>query len=64
LNTEYVKRGKAALYSSGMFHYYILFLSKYVVGRNFEETDEAGEITRLDGYHEGYYFFLIFFDSS
>jgi len=26
--------------------------SVYVVGRNFEETDEAGEITRLDGYHE------------
>jgi len=29
----------------------ILFV--YVVGRNFEETVEAGEITRLDGYHEG-----------
>jgi hypothetical protein len=28
----------------------ILFV--YVVGRNFEETVEAGEITRLDGYHE------------
>ena len=31
---------------------YFLLLTKYVVGRNFEETDEAGEITRLDGYHE------------
>lgn len=27
--------------------------SVYVVGRNGEETDETGEITRLDGYHEG-----------
>lgn len=27
-------------------------LTKYVVGRNCEETDEVGEITRLNGYHE------------
>lgn len=29
-----------------------LFLTKYVFGRNVTETDEAGEITRLNGYHE------------
>lgn len=37
-----------------MFHFLRNIFSVYVVGRNFEETDEAGgEITRLDGYHEG-----------
>ena len=30
-----------------------IIFSVYVVGRNFEETDETGgEITRLDEYHE------------
>lgn len=40
---------------------YFLLLTKYVVGRNFKETDEAGEITRLNGYHERYYFCLNLF---
>lgn len=60
---DWVRQGKGDNVSVRGGFTIISVLTKYVVGRNCEETDEVGEITRLDGYHEEvlllFNFFLI-----